>query len=254
MYGNFSPSELSREKQKLILSRFFEAKTIIEADLLRHNISATIEQGKGFYGKRTIFSLPVLSINYSFDDYYFKKNTYTLIKDKNVRFLTRNAAKKLFGVLSQKDVVIAGPKILKNLFSIESCGFIFDKKGIAYPACYDEGSFSTGYDGRIALRQDVSAVSLSCFIVSNKFLNKSGGLDKSLSRRDMMLDLCLKAIEHGYRVVYEPGVTALASESDNESNEISNGLLLKKHGDFIEKGDPYYNENLPMGLKNYTLF
>lgn len=253
MYEDFSPSKLKQEKEKLIYRRLSEAKTIVASELTRRRVHAEVETNQKFTDKTNIFSVPVISVNYDGSNYIYKKASYLFIKDKSVRLLGRQALKRLYASLSQPDVVMVGGRMLKDIFTIDSCGYIYDNDGIAYPACHDEGTLNKGYDGRIQLRQDVSAVSLSCCIVDAKFFKKAGGLNKRMARRDMMLDLSLKAIEHGFRIVYEPTVLAIKGSFDNESSSASNELLLERHGDFISNGDYYYNENLPIGIKNYSL-
>lgn len=253
IYEDFTSQELKKEKEKLYYSRLAEAKAIVSVELKRRNIKADLSADKRYSAEKSLFSFPYLSVKYDGDEYYFKNQSYTFVKDKNVRLFGRNSIKKLYGALAQPDVVMVCPKTLKDVLSVNNCGYIFDKNGIVYPACYGELPWSLGYEDRIALRNDVSAVSLSCCLIDSKFLKKSGGIDERLSKRDRMLDLCLRATEHGYRIVYEPDVTAFEGESDNESSEQSNVLLMEKHGDFIKNGDPFYNENLPLGLKNYSL-
>lgn len=253
LYEDFTSRELKKEKEKLYYARLSEAKAIVSLELEREKINADIIPDKRFDGRHPISEFPHLRIKYDGSAYYYKNSSYTFVKAKSARMLGRNSVKKLFAALNQPDVVMVCPKTMKDFLSIGNCGYIFDKMGISYPACYGELAVSSGYDGRIALRQDVGAISLSCCLIDSKFLKKSGGIDTRLSKRDRMLDLSLRAIEHGYRIVYEPSVSVLLGDSDNESSEESNKLLMEKHGDFIKNGDPYYNGNLPIGVKNYTL-
>lgn len=253
IYEDFTSRELKHEKEKLYFARVSEAKAIVALELQRKNIHAEIIADRRFEGRHSISEFPHLKITYDGSEYYYKNQSYTFVKEKSVRMMGRDSVKRLFAALNQPDVVMVCPKTVKDFVFIGNCGYIFDKMGVTYPACYGQTAFSNGYNGRIALRNDVSALSLACCLIDSKFLKKSGGIDERLSKRDRMLDLSLRAIEHGYRIVYEPSVTVLSGDSDNESSEESNRILMEKHGDFIKRGDPYYNENLPIGVENYTL-
>lgn len=71
-----------------------------------------------------------------------------------------------------------------------------------------------------------------------------------------MLSFCLKAINRGYRIIFDPDVIVKSTEIMNESNEESNKKLneIFSSGDYrgkISEGDIYYNENLYMGVQNY---
>ena len=70
---------------------------------------------------------------------------------------------------------------------------------------------------------------------------------------DMFLDYCLRVEKAGYRVVYESSVVARDKEPEQVSNEVSNARLVDIWGERLEIGDQYYNENLPMGMDNYSL-
>ena len=30
-------------------------------------------------------------------------------------------------------------------------------------------------------------------------------------------------------------------------------MIMEKHGDYIQKGDEFYNKNLPIGMENFIL-
>ena len=83
---------------------------------------------------------------------------------------------------------------------------------------------------------------------------KLRGLDTSLKGRDAVLDYCLRVQRAGYRVVYVPEVIAYRKHKETVSTRLSNARLLEKWGKKLAEGDPFYNENLPMGLDNYQLW
>ncbi len=70
-----------------------------------------------------------------------------------------------------------------------------------------------------------------------------------------MLDLCLKVIRAGRRVVFDPGV--VARKKDRRADLLIDGvnaLLYEKWEDTLKEGDPFYNRNLPMGFENYRFY
>ena len=79
------------------------------------------------------------------------------------------------------------------------------------------------------------------------------GFDPRLSGRDAMLDFCIRARERGFRTVVVPKCIARYKNKDNISTEESHDFLMEKHGELIEKGDGFYNKNLPVGMENYRL-
>ena len=221
-----------------------EAAAIVEASLRRQDIKAFV---------RSYFLSDALYVKVTYDgsSYDMKRDSFLFLKDQNVRFPTRHAVEKLYGVLAQPDVAVVGCRFLGAAFSVSNCGFIFDKSGVCYSACHGQSVFSSGYGGRIALRNDVSCVDFSFCLIDEKFFRRSGGFDKKLIGRDLMLDFCLRARKHGLRTVYEPEVTARYSGREPLSSKESNDILMERWGDVIREGDPYYNENLSMGTDNY---
>lgn len=221
-----------------------EAGAIVTASLKRLGLTAEVRKG----------SRPgLVKVIYDGSGWDIHRNDYLLLKDPGVRALSHHALERLYGVFRQPDVAIVGCRFIGSGLTVENAGYIFDTNGLSYPACHGQSILAPGYEGRISLRQDVSAVDLSYCLIDKKFYERCGGFDGDLTGRDIMTDICLKAAAAGRRVVYEPAVTAYRARNGAPSSEASNAALLDKWKKRIRKGDPYYNPNLPMGLSNYTL-
>ncbi|MFO0780990.1 MAG: hypothetical protein U0519_03870 [Candidatus Gracilibacteria bacterium] len=70
------------------------------------------------------------------------------------------------------------------------------------------------------------------------------------------VDFCLRLREKGYLVIYTPYATLYHHESlsrgyDVNMKEIE--YMQKKYGEFIRKGDPYYNPNLTCERLDFSL-
>jgi len=219
-----------------------EHMTVVSAYLNENGIRGKVERTKN----------DSWSVRYDGSDYRSHMSSVLLIKDKGVHVTTRNAAEKLYGYVSQPDIAVAGGKFISGL-SVNNCGYIYDQEGITYPACRGENPLSPGLYGRIRTASDVSMVDFSFCMVDASFFKKCGGFDKRLRGNDMILDLCLKARAGGLRVVYVPKVTAHRSRTDEGGDENSRSVLREKWKRTITAGDPFYNRNLPAGIKNYYL-
>lgn len=219
-----------------------EHMTVVSAYLNENGIKGKLEHGLN----------DSWQVRYDGSDYERHLNSVLLIKNKGVYVTTRNAAEKLYGYVSQPDVAIAGGKFVSG-FQINNCGYIYDKDGVTYPACRGENPLSPGLYGRIRTASDVSMVDFSFCMVDALFFKKCGGFDSRLKGNDMILDLCLKARAGGLRVVYVPRVTAHRGIAESGSDETSREILREKWHKTITAGDPFYNRNLPSGMKNYYL-
>lgn len=219
-----------------------EHMTVVSAYMNENGIKGTTVHGRG----------DSWQVRYDGSDYESHMSDVLLIKEKGVRVLSRNAAETLYGYVMQQDVAIAGGKFINGL-AVENAGYIYDDKGVTYPACKGDNALASGLYGRIDTPQDVSMVDFSFCCVDALFFKKCGGFDKRLKGSDMFLDLCLKARAGGMRVVYVPRVRAHKRSPEPGSTEGSRTILREKWKKTISAGDPFYNRNLPCGIRNYFL-
>ena len=77
------------------------------------------------------------------------------------------------------------------------------------------------------------------------------------------VDFCLKMIEKGYKIIYNPYVELFHYESKSRGYEFSKEkedrfnkekeLFIRKWKSYIEKGDPYYSPNFSLETCNYDI-
>ncbi|MBO6214489.1 MAG: glycosyltransferase [Lachnospiraceae bacterium] len=235
----------SSEIKKAEKKAYREYMTVAEAHIRRMGLTANVEADK---------KLRFWKIDYDGSDYRNHHKEYILIREDGVKVISHDAAARMFGILRQPDVGIVGGKVLKRGFRIDNCGYIFDRGGIAYPACHNLGSNAEGYDYRCVIPREVSMVDPGYCMIDARFYRRAGGFDPALTGRDLMLDLCMKARRAGLRVIYDPFTLVKRGDTGEVSSKDSNELLMRRWGDVIDEGDPYYNKNLPTGLENYFLY
>lgn len=190
-----------------------------------------------------------------YDDTSFRRfgKDYMFLRDKNVKLFTRNNVKKMYGYLCQPDVAVVGVRFLGRGFTYDNAGYIFDENGVEYPAFHGQRIFRDTYEGLGSMPRDVAMVDGGCCLIDSKVYRMLHGFDPNLSGRDAMFDFCLRARARGYRTVVVPRVIARFKERNVESTQDSHDRLMEKHGEFIQKGDGFYNKNLPIGVENYIL-
>lgn len=221
--------------------------TIVKSHLKKSNIEVSFNPSKdGRYWKiKRISKIKALY-----------RNDYILLKDKNVKVRNeKQAIETLYTHLLEKDVAVAGGKFVSGNL-ILNCGFIYDSDGIIYPACATSDISYNGYDDRMILSREVSMVDPAFCMIKKSVFNRLSGFKPNLTKRDSMLDFCLRARKYGFRTIFDPDVIVDYDEIMNKSNEESNKKLnaLFSEGEFknmIKDGDIYYNEYLPMGIQNY---
>lgn len=238
MVARSNYKKASKHKEEVLT----EQMLVAAAALRRRGVDATVEKAADdTYWK----------VLYDGKDVLSHENEYLILRNPKVRPLTRKNLERMYGLLRQKDVAVVGARFIKQGFAIDNCGYIFDETGIAYPAFYGQKIYRATYEQLASIPRDVSMVDSGYCMIDAKVYRKIGGFDPKLSGRDVMLDFCLRAKQHGFRTVVEPAVIARDLARENESSQASNALLMGRWGEVIATGDPYYNPNLPVGLENY---
>lgn len=230
--------EYEKTKKRILA----EYMMVSQASLQRQGIQGRVEKGSEDTNWK---------VTYFGEDVWSHEREYLFLRDPQVHSFGRHNLERMYGYLCQKDVAVVGARFIKHGFTIDNCGYLFDTEGIVYPAFYGQKVYHAGYEGLASIPREVSMVDGGYCMIDAKVYRKLGGFDVNLSGRDVMLDFCLRVKKAGFRVIIDPAVTVRRSVKQKESTQESHAYLLKKWGDTITQGDPYYNPNLPLGLENY---
>ena len=192
-------------------------------------------------------------IVYDSSDFKRFSKDYIFMHDDNVKLITRNNAKTLYGYLKIPDVAVVGVRFLGRLFTVDNIGFAIDNEGFTYPAFHGQKIYHSSYEDLALIPRDVATVDSGCCMIDAKVYRKLGGFNPSLTGRDAMLDFCMRARAKGYRTIVAPECIAKYKKKEEISSQTSHELLVSTWQDELKSGDPYYNMNLPLGLSNYML-
>lgn len=232
-----------QEKKRLQEAIYREHIAVIKAFILREKIVATVEPRRDLEGWK---------VSYDGKDYRKHRKEYLVLKDPQVKVLTKQAKEIMYGYLRQEKVGIVGTGFLLNGLNVDHVGYIFDEEGMAYPAFHRKFLFGDSYERLMRTPRQVSMVDFGFCMIDAKLYKRLHGFDTNLSGRDVMLDFCIRVQEAGYRIVVVPEVWAKYKHRENISTQKSNEYLKEKHHAMMEQGDFYYNRNLPMGLENFS--
>jgi GT2 family glycosyltransferase len=97
------------------------------------------------------------------------------------------------------------------------------------------------------LTRDCSAVTGACMMVPRRVFDEVGGFDEQLRVVLNDVDLCLKVRERGRLVVYTPHALLYHYEGSSRGRLHPPADELRfaaRWGQFLDRGDPYYNPNL----------
>ena len=122
-----------------------------------------------------------------------------------------------------------------------------------------------GYYGFEALTRNVSAVTGACLFCRRNIYEKVNYMDEDKFKVAFNdVDFCLKILEKGYRIVYNPYVELFHYESktrgyddlDDTKKERfirESNSFKEKWKEMLENGDIYYNKNFSRDTVNFDI-
>lgn len=155
------------------------------------------------------------------------------------------------------DVGAVGAKLFFPGGIVQHAGIIIGFGGFAIN--YSGFAEGESYFGLADSIRDCSAVTAACMLIRKKYFDELNGFDSDLSRSWQDVDLCLRLVAKGRRVIYTPHAQLRHYEGgtrgrrDRTNDETRCRLLFReKHKLYIQQGDPYYNPNLSLSGAPYS--
>lgn len=204
--------------------------------------------------------------NYSAINNFGEKSAagdYLLFLNNDVEVINPRWIEELLGNCQRKEVGIVGAKLYYPDDTIQHAGTVIGIGGIAGHAFLNMPRSRTGYLHKASLQMDLSAVTAACMMMKRQVFKQLGGFEERLSVAFNDVDLCLRTVQVGYLVVYNPEVELYHYESKSRGAEDSEEKVRRfqeeiefmrcRWMDLMKKGDPYYNRNLTLSKWNYSL-
>ena len=204
--------------------------------------------------------------NYSAINNFGEKSAagdYLLLLNNDVEVINPRWIEELLGNCQRKEVGIVGAKLYYPDDTIQHAGTVIGIGGIAGHAFLNMPRSRTGYLHKASLQMDLSAVTAACMMMKRQVFKQLGGFEERLSVAFNDVDLCLRTVQAGYLVVYNPEVELYHYESKSRGAEDSEEKVRRfqeeiefmrcRWMDLLKKGDPYYNRNLTLSKWNYSL-
>ena len=185
-----------------------------------------------------------------------------LLLNNDVCFKTNFWGKQLLSNSIRKGIGCVGIKLVYSDNRIQHAGVILGYGGIAGHSHSGFDSNNNGYDNRISLNQEFSAVTAACLCISRKNWNLLEGLDEyNLKVNYNDVDICLRAKNLGLSNIYLADVEAYHFESKTRGKPIGKAYkqwrreckyFHKKWTEFINN-DPYYSPYLSLKENSWAI-
>jgi len=205
------------------------------------------------YQKVTRHPSPILTFNFSkINNFAVSKSNgeYVVFLNDDTEIIEPSWLEELLGPLQRKDVGIVGAKLLYPDDRVQHGGTVIGMQGFAgnYGGMYKDDPH---YFGMHMMIRNVSAVTAACMCMKKELFDSIGGYDEELANSWQDVDLCLHVRKLGKQIVYNPFSLiyhyegATRGKRDYSKNELEARMLFKRNNiEEIEKGDPFYNQNL----------
>lgn len=190
------------------------------------------------------------------------KGDYYLLLNNDTEVISPEWMSEMTDICMRKDVGIVGAKLYYPDGTIQHAGVIIGIGGVAGHAFKYFPHAHPGTADRLLVCQDYSAVTAACMLVKREAFEKAGGLTEDFAVAFNDVDFCMKVGKLGYRIVFTPfaelthyesksrGTEDTAEKQERFRGEVE--LFLDRWGDFVKKGDPYYNKHYSLKREDFS--
>jgi len=154
---------------------------------------------------------------------------------------------ELAGWASQPAIGVVGAKMLYPDGSIQHAGIVMGLEGHASHIFGGLKGEYSGIFGSVEWYRNYSALTGACMAVRRSVYEEVNGFDEAYQLVFSDVQFCLQVHQAGYRNVYTPCARLVHHEGQSRSRYIPNDDIQRAYihfRDIVEKGDPYYNNNL----------
>lgn len=170
---------------------------------------------------------------------------------------------ELVSQVLRPDVGLVGALLLYPDRSVQHAGVVIGLGGVAGHIFAKSEAGHAGYASRIAVAQDLNAVTGACHMMRRELFARLGGLDEThLAVAYNDIDFCLRVREAGLRVIYTPFAPLLHRHSASRGSDVRPERLnsytwerdyMRTRWPRLMWDDPFFNPNLSLSGKKGRL-
>ena len=265
------PNKDQKESLKKCLDSVFEKTTYSNYEIIIIENNSTESETFEYYRelqKRS--NVKVITwkegFNYSAINNFGEKEAsgdYLLFLNNDVEVINPRWMEEMLGNCQRPEVGITGAKLYYPDDTIQHAGTIIGIGGIAGHAFLNMPRSRTGYLHKASIQMNLSAVTAACMMMKRSVFEQIGGFEEKLTVAFNDVDLCLRTVQAGYLVVYNPKVELYHYESKSRGSEDNEEKVRRFQREIefmrsrwitiLKEGDPNYNKNLTLSKWNYSL-
>ena len=179
-----------------------------------------------------------------------------LLLNNDIAAIDKNWLAPLAAEAMRPAIGIVGAKLFYPDDTVQHAGMWFGQGGVPLHLLRQAERDDIGYLGQLALPHNLLAVTGACLAIRRAVFDEIGGLDERFPVAFNDVDLCLRTIQAGYRVLWTPHVrlrhleAASRGDPDSDARQAAEQQAFAQFRDLwgARLGrDPYFNANLDIG-------
>jgi GT2 family glycosyltransferase len=243
------------------LSSIFSRTSFLNYEVILVDNASQDSRVKNYYQTllRTVNSISIIEggekFNYSRFNNLGAQNArgkYYLFLNNDVEIEQRDWIDELVQWASLPEIGIVGAKLLYPNRTIQHAGIIVGLEGHASHIFMGLKENDSGIFGSSNWYRDYLAVTGACMMMRRDVFEKIGGFNETYQLAFNDVEICLKAIQMGLRVMVNPYSTLIHFEGKSRQKYIPKNDILVGYNAvryFVENGDPYFNPNLSYSVR-----
>lgn len=207
--------------------------------------------------------IKIIEYNQPFN--YSKVNNYAvkysdgevlLFLNNDTEVISENWLESMVGYVMRKEIGAVGCKLLYPDNTIQHAGVIIGLTGFAGHVFNGLPENAYTYFGSVNFVRNYLAVTGACMMIRREVFDEIDGFDERFKLCGSDVEICLRLIEKGYRILYIPFAKLYHHEAKTRGNKIPAldfKLSSTVYEKYLTRGDPYYNPNLTLLKTNCSL-
>jgi O-antigen biosynthesis protein len=170
-----------------------------------------------------------------------------LFLNDDTKVISPEWLKEMVGWVIIEEIGVVGAKLLRPDNTIQHAGVIIGLTGFAGHPFAGNYMHSMGYFGSTDWYRDYHAITGACMMVRREVFEEVGGFDETFILCGSDVELCLRIIKKGYRIIYNPFAILEHLESASRGSSIPKDDFQRSYEHYkliLEYGDKYFNKNL----------
>lgn len=187
------------------------------------------------------------------------KSDYVLFLNNDTEVLQEDWLESFISLAQNKEIGMVGPKLLYPDNTIQHAGLVMGINGIAAHGLKGLHDKDNGYFGQANILREVSAITGAAIFMRTEVFEEIGMFDEKYTIAFQDLDLSMKVIDKGYKIIYTPFIKLYHYESKTRGKvphpvEYQDGsIFINRWGNYVHNGDPFYNRNLTLDREDFGI-